>query len=173
MPVNCKKVLSTLHAYVDGEVLPKLRSEMEEHLGACSSCRTQVERIRQVDDILDGMSVPPLPQGFSARVMAKARKRVVLAKEKKSLFPLDWMPLRWFADLTVPMRLAACAMVLLACLLGMFMSRDLSLSGSPQTTVVEVENLDGFEWFSPTPPTSLGSAYLTLALTTPEDQGAR
>jgi hypothetical protein len=86
---------------------------------------------------------------------------------------LDWVPLRWFVDLTVPMRLGACAMVLLACLLGMFMSRDLSLSGSPRTTVVEAENLDGFEWFSPTPPTSLGSAYLTLASTTTEDQGAR
>ena len=171
--MNCKKVLSRLHAYVDGEVPASLMREMEEHLGACPSCRSQVERILQVDDILDSMSVPPLPHEFSARVMAEARRRALPVPGKRPLLGLDWMPLRWFADLTVPMRLAACAMVLLACLLGMFMSRDLSLSGSPRTTVVEVENLDGFEWFSPTPPTSLGSAYLTLALTTPEDQGAR
>ena len=171
--MNCKKVLSRLHAYVDGEVPASLTREMEEHLGTCTSCRSQAERIRQVDDILDSMSIPPLPQGFSARVMAEARRRALPVPGKRTLLGLDWMPLRWFADLTVPMRLAACAMVLLACLLGMFMSRDLSLSGSPRTTVVEAENLDGFEWFSPTPPTSLGSAYLTLALTTPEDQGAR
>jgi anti-sigma factor RsiW len=171
--MNCKKVFSRLHAYADGEVPERLMREMEEHLAACPSCRSQVERIRQVDDILDSMSVPPLPERFSARVMAEARRRALPAPGKKPLFGLDWMPLRWFADLTVPMRLAACAMVLLACLLGMFMSRDLSLSGSTQTVVVEAENLDGFEWFSPTPPTSLGSAYLTLALTTPEDQSAR
>ena len=171
--MNCKKVLSRLHAYVDGEVQARLMREMEEHLGICPSCRSQVERIRQVDDMLDSMTVPPLPQRFSARVMAEARRRALPEPGKRPFLGLDWMPLRWFADLTVPMRLAACAMVLLACLLGMFMSRDLSLSGIARTTVVEGENLDGFEWFSPTPPTSLGSAYLTLALTTTEDQGAR
>ena len=168
--MNCKKVLSRLHAYVDGEVQARLMREMEEHLGICPSCRSQVERIRQVDDMLDSMTVPPLPQRFSARVMAEARRRALPELGKRPLLGLDWMPLRWFADLTVPMRLAACAMVLLACLLGMFMSRDLSLSGIARTTVVEGENLDGFEWFSPTPPTSLGSAYLTLALTIPEEK---
>ena len=168
--MNCKKVLSHLHAYIDGEAPARLMREMEEHLGICPSCRSQVERIRQVDDMLDSMTVPPLPQRFSARVMAEARRRALPELGKRPLLGLDWMPLRWFADLTVPMRLAACAMVLLACLLGMFMSRDLSLSGIARTTVVEGENLDGFEWFSPTPPTSLGSAYLTLALTTPEER---
>jgi anti-sigma factor RsiW len=171
--MNCKEVLSRLHAYVDGEVPAKLMRKMGEHLGACPSCRSQIERIRQVDDMLDSVAVPPLPQGFSTRVMAEAVRRTLPAPAKRPLLGLDWMPLRWFADLTVPMRLTACAMVFLACLLGMFMSRDLSLSGNPRTPVVEAENLDGFEWFSPTPPTSLGSAYLTLALTTSEDQGAR
>ena len=168
--MHCKEILSRLHAYVDGEVQAGLMREMEEHLGICPSCRSQVERIRQVDDMLASMTVPPLPQRFSARVMAEARRRALPEPGKRPLLGLDWIPLRWFADLTVPMRLAACAMVLLACLLGMFMSRDLSLSGIARTTVVEGENLDGFEWFSPTPPTSLGSAYLTLALTTPEER---
>ena len=171
--MNCKKVLSRLHAYLDGEMPTKLMREMEEHLGACPSCRGWVERIHQVGDILDSLTVPPLPQEFSARVMAEARRRAPLVKEKKSFFPQEWQPLRWFLDLSVPMRLAAGAMVLLACLLGMFMSRDLSMSGSSGTTVAEAENLDGMEWFSPTPPVSLGSAYLALASTSTDDQGAR
>ena len=142
--MNCKKVLSHLRAYLDGEAPASLMREMEEHLGACPSCRSQVERIRQVDDMLDSMTVPPLPQRFSARVMAEVRRRALPASGIRPLLGLDWMPLRWFADLTVPMRLTACAMVLLACLLGMFMSRDLSLSGSTQAVVVEAENLDRF-----------------------------
>lgn len=170
--MNCRKVLSRLHAYLDEEMPAELIREMDEHLGACPSCRSQAERIRQVDDMLDNLTVPPLPPEFAARVMAQARKRALPVPAKKPLLGENWMPLRWFADLTVPMRLAACAMVLLTCLLGMFMSRDLSLSGSPRATVVEAENLDGFEWFSPTPPASLGSAYLTLALSTREHRGA-
>jgi anti-sigma factor RsiW len=171
--MNCKKVLSRLHAYLDGELPAKLMREMDEHLGVCPSCRSQTERIRQMDDMLDSLTVPPLPEEFAARIIAEARRRALPLPENRPLLGIDWLPLRLLADLTVPMRLAACAMVLLACLLGMFMSRDLSLSGSPRTTVADAENLDGFEWFSPTPPASLGTAYLTLALTTPEDRGAR
>jgi anti-sigma factor RsiW len=170
MSVNCKRVLSGLHAYLDGEVPPKLMRQMEEHLSTCPTCRGQVESIRRMDDLLDSLSVPPLPQEFATRVMAEARRRAPLAREKKSFFPQGWQPLRWLLDLSAPMRLAACAMVFLACLLGMFMSKELSLSGNRQTPVAEAWNLDGFEWFSPTPPASLGSAYLTLALTTPDEK---
>jgi anti-sigma factor RsiW len=171
--MNCKKALSHLHAYLDGEMPAKLMCEMEEHFSACPSCRGQVERIRRVSVLLDNLTVPPVPQEFAARVMAEGRRRAPLAKDEKSFLPLGWQPLKWLLDLSAPMRLAACAMVFLACLAGMLMSRDLSLSGNSRTTVAEAENLDGFEWFSPIPPASLGSAYFTLALTTPEDQGAR
>lgn len=171
--MNCKKVLSRLHAYLDGEVPAGLMHEFEEHLGICPSCRDRVERIRRVGGMLDSLAVPPLPKEFAARVMAEARKSSPAFPAGKPLWGIDWLPLRWFADLSVPMRLAACAVVLLACLLGMFMSRDLSLSGIPRAGVADAGHLDGFEWFSPVPPASLGSAYLTLALTTPEDRGSR
>jgi anti-sigma factor (TIGR02949 family) len=173
MRMNCRKVLSRLHAYLDGEVPAELMHEFEEHLSICPSCRDQVERIRQISDILDSLTVPPLPEEFVARVMAVARKRSLPVPEKRPVLGIGRLPLHWFADLSAPMRLAACAMVLLACLLGMFMSRDLSLSGISRANVADAENLDGFEWFSPTPPASLGNAYLTLALTTPEDRGSR
>jgi len=165
--MNCKKVLSRLQAYVDGEVPAKLRGEIEEHLGACPLCRSEAERIRKVGDVLDSLSVPPLPEGFSARVMAEARRRAPLATQKRSFLPLEWRPLRWLLDLSAPMRVAACAAVLLACLLGMFMSKELSLHQERQAPVAELEPLDGFEWFSPTPPASLGSVYLTYASVAP------
>jgi anti-sigma factor RsiW len=170
--MNCKKVLYRLHAYLDGEVPAKLLRQIEEHLSTCPSCHGQVERIRQVRDMVEGLSVPPLPQEFAARIMAKARREFPLVKEKKSLAFLDWQPFQWLLDLSAPMRLAACAVFFLACLLGISMSKELSLSGYPQNLVSQTENIDGFEWFSSTPPASLGSAYLALALVT-GDQSAR
>lgn len=170
--MNCKKVLSHLHAYLDGELPATLMPEMEEHLGTCPSCHSQAERIGQMDVVLDSFTVPPLPQGFSSRVMAEARRRALSVPERRPFPGVAWLPLRWLVDLTVPMRLAACAIVIMASLLGMFMSRDLSLSGSPQADVAAAENLDGLEWFSPIPPSSLGSAYLTLALTSRKTRGA-
>jgi anti-sigma factor RsiW len=169
MVMNCKKALSRLHPYLDGELPPELMRQMEEHLDVCPSCRGQAERIRHLEGMLDKLSVPLLPAGFAARVMAEAHRKAPRVPEKQSFFPLGWHPLQWLFELSVPMRLAAGTMILLACLLGMFMSRDLSLSDRSRATVAEAENLDGFEWFSPTPPASLGSVYLTLASSTPDE----
>lgn len=165
--MKCRKVLSRLQAYVDGEMPVKLRNDMEEHLGACPSCRNRVEGIRRVGDILDSLSVPPLPRSFSTRIMEEARRSVPLAKEGESFFPREWQPVRWLFDLSAPMRVAACAAVLLACLLGMLLGQELSHYGHRQVSVAEAENLDGIEWFSPAPPASLGSVYLTYASATP------
>jgi anti-sigma factor RsiW len=173
MNMRCKGILPRLDAYLDGELPADQGHRVEDHLKTCQRCRDRLERIRHVGDLLDVLDVPPLPQGFAGRVMAEARRRALPMPKKGPLLGVDWLPLRWYTQLTIPMRLATCAMVLLACLLGMFMSRDLSLSGSSRTNVAEAENLDGFEWFSPTPPASLGSAYLTLASTSTKDQGAR
>jgi anti-sigma factor RsiW len=171
--MDCSKALSRLHAYLDGEVPAKLRREIDQHLSTCPACRSQVERIRQVHDMLEDLPVPRLPQEFSSRLMTRARGEVLFAKEKKSLFPLHWQPVQWLLDLSAPMRLAACVVVFLAYLLGMSMSKELSLSRNPQNLVAQTENLDGFEWFGPTPPASLGSAYFALALATTEDPAAR
>ena len=171
--MNCGKVLSRLHAYLDGEVPAKLMREIEQHLSTCPACRSQAERIRQVHDMLEDLPIPRLPQEFASRLMTMARREVLFAKKSKPLFPLHWQPIQWLLDLSAPMRLAACVVVFLACFLGMSMSKELSLSRNPQNLVAQTENLDGIEWFSPTPPASLGSAYFALALATTEDHGAR
>ena len=171
--MNCKKVLSRLQAYVDEEVPAMLRNEMGEHLDSCPACSSRIESIREVGETLDTLTVPPLSQEFCARVMEEAKQRVPSARERESFYPHDWQPLRWLFDLSVPLRLAACTAVLLACFLGMFMSKEVSLYENRQASLAETENLDGFEWFSPAPPASLGSAYLTLAEATADDPGGK
>jgi anti-sigma factor RsiW len=66
--MNCKKVLPYLHVYVDGEAAANLMRDIEEHLGACPECRGQAERIRSIDNLLDSLTVPPLPREFAARI---------------------------------------------------------------------------------------------------------
>lgn len=171
--MNCKKVLSRLDAYLDGEMPAQLIKEMGEHFDACRSCRSQLERIRQVGYALDSLKVPAVPSEFAARVMARASVQEPFAREKKCFSPLEWRPLRWILDLSVPVRAAACTALALACFLGILMSREISLSESCQSRVSGQASLDGFEWFNPTPPESLGSAYLTLAEATPDDPGRK
>jgi anti-sigma factor RsiW len=169
--MNCKKILSQLDAYADEELSCKRRRKVEEHLAVCQACRGQLDNLERVGGILDSIDVPPLPEGFAARVMAEARNgKVLTVQEKRPFWPLDWSPFRWFVELSRPMRTAVCSAALLACLLGIFLSEKFSLPDSRQTVVASAETMEGFEWFNATPPASLGGAYLNLTLSSSQDR---
>ncbi|MCA1788002.1 MAG: hypothetical protein LC657_18670 [Desulfobacteraceae bacterium] len=96
--------------------------------------------------------------------MAHARTKVVRSHGE----PVVWTPLAWWRTVSAPLRVAACATVLLAFFLGVGLGRGVFVSGNNQTIMAEAaESIDGFEWFSPTPPVSLGSTYLLLASNDP------
>lgn len=65
--------------------------------------------------------------------------------------------------LSSPLRLAACATILLAFFLGLVLERGAFFPGNNQAAVAGAASMEGLEWFSQTPPASLGSTYLMLA----------
>lgn len=153
-----------LGAYLDGELNPQESEAIAKHLADCATCSAALEEIRRLVPALLTLDAPPLPSGLTVRILAEARRRTALGTpERISVSPGFWPPHRWLQELSVPMRVAACAVVLLAFVLGLTMGREVSLFGSPRGIAPIEESLDGFEWFSPTPPLSLGSAYLTMA----------
>jgi len=168
--MNCKRVIFRLHAYVDGELSDDLIQEVGTHLSTCPLCQQEFDRIRNVGDMLDGLRVPPLAESFSVRLMAEARRVAPNPKAKGFFSPLEWQLVQWFLDLSSPMRMAACAIVLLACFSGLFMSKELSLPRDHRVFTGAAENLEGFELFGPAPPASLSAAYLALAYNVPQGQ---
>jgi len=163
--MSCRfKYRHQLGAYLDGELNPQESEAIARHLADCATCSAALEEIRRLEPALLTLDAPPSPSGLTARILAEAQGRKVLfTPERSSVSPRFWPLHRWLQELSVPMRAAACAMVLLAFLLGLTMGREVSLSGSPRGVAPSEESLEGFEWFSPTPPLSLGSAYLTMA----------
>jgi len=160
--MRCEKLTSCLDAYVDGELSGRRRRVVEAHLAGCESCRGRLEKIRGLAELFEGtFSVPPVPDGFAARIMAEARKRRPVEIPGR-LSPLPaWNPLRWMEGLSISMRLAACASVLLAIVVG------LTLDGRNVTRrnafVDQGKDLYGLEWFAPAPPGSIGSIYIAMA----------
>lgn len=161
--MHCKNVFSRLSAFLDGEASETILREVEAHLRTCPSCRVQVERMREVGELLNRQPIPPLAADFSLRVMAEARRRMPPVRDRKRFSPGAW-PLQWLVDLSIPMRAVACGIVLLASISGMFMSMELARSESQRPDRAGTETFEGLEWFSPTPPASLGSAYLTVSV---------
>ena len=163
--MHCEHIRKKLNAYMDGELPEKQRPIVEAHLASCESCRRQLEDIRGIDELFQGtLSVPPVPDGLVARIMAEARRKQPMGiPEKHSLLPV-WNPLQWIAELSASMRLAACATVILALVAG------LSLDGGQITgrnaSIEPEKNLYGLEWFDPAPPDSIGSVYIAMATQT-------
>ena len=52
MPCDCRSVEPMLAPYVDGEAEPRIRAEVEAHIGACPPCRDRVVVERAARDVL-------------------------------------------------------------------------------------------------------------------------
>ena len=163
--MRCKKIISSLNAYVDGELPERQRRIVKDHLASCEACRRRLEEIRKIDLLFQGtLPVPPVPDGLAMRIITKARKRQSVRDLKWRLASLAWNPFKWVAEFSAAMKLAACITVLLALVLG------LSLDGRGVTgrnMYIEPEkNLYGLEWFDPAPPGSISSAYIAMVTQT-------
>jgi len=160
--MRCEKIISCLNAYVDGEQPDNLRRIMDDHLAICGSCRGRLEEIREIDALFQGaLPVPPLPEGFAARLMIKARKRQPTRASGRRSVPLAWHPFGWMAELSAPMRLAACATVFLALVTGLSLAgRDVARRN---VSIEQGKDIYGLEWFDPALPGSISSIYIAMA----------
>lgn len=157
--LSCLKYRNRLGAYLDGEVSPRLSKAVAAHVTRCEACRVALEELRGVAPVMHTLDVPPIPAGLADKVMERARTISVRSHER----PVAWSPLKWWRMGSAPLRLAACATILLAFCLGVALGRGAFVYEENKTPVPGVASMDGFEWFSQTPPASLGSTYLMLA----------
>jgi anti-sigma factor RsiW len=67
--MTCAPELVT--GYVDGGLEPAQMAEIEAHLAACESCRSQAAAEREVRGRLLGLLHPPLPAGLDDRVRSR------------------------------------------------------------------------------------------------------
>ena len=76
--MRCRRIQEQLDAYLaDGEHgLPAPdREQVENHLRTCKECRRELSRLRSLHRLLAETAVPPLPEGFAGRVVARAKTR--------------------------------------------------------------------------------------------------
>lgn len=163
--MRCRKVISYLNAYADGELPEKQRLSVKDHLRACETCRRRLEEIRSLEILFhNSHPVPPVPDRLAARIMAEVPRRQSVVVPKRS----EWTPLQWIAGLSAPMRIAVCATVFLAFLTGLSLDGGW-MTGQGMRRGPE-KNLSGLEWFEPIPPGSIGSVYIAMA-TQPYQEG--
>jgi hypothetical protein len=66
--VTCAQVLKELSNYIDEDIDPRLRAEIEEHLRGCRRCSVLVDSTRKTLRIVGDDRVFEVPVGYSDRL---------------------------------------------------------------------------------------------------------
>lgn len=74
--VKCDRVLQELSNYIEEEVDPVLRTEIEEHLRGCHRCSVLVDSTRKMLYVVGDERVFEIPIGYSERLHTFLSKRL-------------------------------------------------------------------------------------------------
>ncbi len=67
-PEQCRQLLGSLAAYLDGEASEALCVEIEHHLEDCENCRVVVNTLRKTVELVRDLPQPDLPEGARERL---------------------------------------------------------------------------------------------------------
>ena len=167
--MRCQKVQQDLSAFLDGVVPPDERVAMEAHLRGCPECQGALTRLRRLSSLLENIPAPPVPVGFSERLMARAYQR---QPQRHGLRILPSGPVVFWRNMPASRRVAAVAMVVVGLAVGTLMGRDTwrsiaaTRSEAGRVGMADPADSYNFDYLSEAPRGSLADAYLALALPT-------
>jgi anti-sigma factor (TIGR02949 family) len=78
MRIDCKHVWEHISAYIDGDVDPTLRAEIDRHLETCEICSAVLDSTRNVVVLIADDRVFELPAGFRERLHKRLDKEMGL-----------------------------------------------------------------------------------------------
>ncbi len=69
--VSCEEILKELSEYIDDDLDPAYRQEIEEHLAHCQCCRLLLDSTRKVLIVVGDQRTFEVPLGYSDRLHAR------------------------------------------------------------------------------------------------------
>ena len=82
--MSCRKLLSEISNYLDGEIEPEARQELEEHIAKCPNCWVVFDTTRKTVQIYQGCEPYPIPETLQNRLQQALRKLCEPSKTKQS-----------------------------------------------------------------------------------------
>ncbi len=74
MVIDCRHVWREISNYIENDISPELRAEIDEHLAQCRNCTAVLDGTYNVILLVGDERAFPLPSGFSARLQEKLRQ---------------------------------------------------------------------------------------------------
>jgi anti-sigma factor RsiW len=68
LPVDCQNLVRDLSLYLDGELSPRRRAEIEQHLATCANCHAVVDTVRKTIQLYQDLPQPKLSPAARERL---------------------------------------------------------------------------------------------------------
>jgi anti-sigma factor RsiW len=122
---DCSAIKAGLGRYFDGELPPRERRLVEDHLKQCSRCSAELQELREIAGVFHQvMPTPPVPSDLTQRIMGTARAQVGSTAR-------DWDFLGFWKNWSLSMRFAALAVAAAACYIGIVIGSSSLTSTRP------------------------------------------
>jgi len=69
--ISCAEVRRELSNYIENDVTPELRAQVEQHVLSCGGCKAVYDGVRNVLKLVGGGGIIELPSGFSLRLFRR------------------------------------------------------------------------------------------------------
>jgi anti-sigma factor RsiW len=83
--MRCREVQQKLDLFSTQEIEHSVRERIIAHLESCQQCQQALARLRRIEDLLADWLAPPVPEGFAARTVARAKERQTGAPSRPPL----------------------------------------------------------------------------------------
>jgi anti-sigma factor RsiW len=74
MVLDCKHVWQELSSYIEGDIAPAMRTDIEIHLAHCCHCAAVLDSMRNIIYLIADERTFALPKGFSQRLRARLER---------------------------------------------------------------------------------------------------
>lgn len=161
--MRCSEVQQRLDLYATKELTHAVRERIEAHLESCDQCREALARVRRFENLLTAASAPPVPDGFAARVVARAKERQAIVADTE---PIPRV-LLWSAWKRFEFSAGTAAALAAGLMLGVFLGHETWQTAAqhppaPSTQSGDVLVASGFDLLADSRGDSLTEAYLQL-----------
>ena len=80
--ISCRKLLSELSNYLDNEIEPQVREELERHIAKCPNCWVIFDSTRKTIQFYQGCEPYPIPEHLRHKLQEALRKQHELSAGK-------------------------------------------------------------------------------------------